>query len=98
MDRLRAIQVDPLDTVGRNVHLVMQSRVGGYQPRLLDSLIYQQHRLVESWDKLRSIVLADDWPCLSRFRKRMQDHYAETNHPPREILDYVEKRSPLVAR
>jgi len=96
MDRLRCIQVDPLDTVGRNVHLVMQSRVKGYHPQLLDSLIYQEHLLVEAWDKLRSIVLADDWPYLNRFRKRMRDHYAETGHPPQGIVDYV--REEIAAR
>ena len=96
MDRLRAIQVDPLDTVGRNVHLVMQSRVAGYHPQLLDSLIYQEHLLVEAWDKLRSVVHADDWPYLNRFRKRMRDQHAVSGHPPQEIVDYV--REEIAAR
>ncbi|MFW6292420.1 MAG: hypothetical protein ACOC7V_08845 [Spirochaetota bacterium] len=34
MTRLRCIQVDPLDVVGRNVHLVMQSRVRDFKPAL----------------------------------------------------------------
>ncbi|MEE8441886.1 MAG: crosslink repair DNA glycosylase YcaQ family protein [Spirochaetia bacterium] len=96
MDRLRCIQIDPLDTVGRNVHLVMQSRVKGYHPPLLDSLIYHKHLLVEAWDKMRSVVRVDDWPSLDRFRKRMRDHYAETAQPPQEIVDYV--REEIAAR
>jgi len=96
MEQLRTIQVDPLNTVGRNVHLVMQSRVAGYHPELLDSLLYQEHLLVEAWDKLRSIVHAHDWPYLNRFRQRMRDRYAEKEHPPREIVDYV--RNEIAAR
>jgi uncharacterized protein len=89
MDRLRCLQVDPLNTVGTNVNLVLQARVHEYRPALLDGLLYRKHALVEGWDKLRSIVRATDWPYLNRFRQQTREAHATTNHPPREVLDAV---------
>jgi uncharacterized protein len=89
MDRLRCIQVDPINTVGTNVNLVLQARVRDYRPTLLDDLLYRKHALIEGFDKLRSIVRATDWPYLTGYRKQMREHHAATDHPPREVLDAV---------
>jgi len=36
---LQSIQFDPINVVGRNPDLVLQSRVRDYQPRMLDDLL-----------------------------------------------------------
>lgn len=68
MHKVRCIQFDPLDVVGCNPHLVLQSRFAGYQPRLLDELLYQDRLLVDGFDKQLSIWPVEDFPCFTRDR------------------------------
>ena len=63
--RVRCIQFDPLSIVGRNRELVLQARVGDFQPSMLDELLYQDRRLLDGWDKMRSIHPVEDWPQFS---------------------------------
>ena len=42
--RLHSVQYDPLNVVGRNPDLVLQSRVCGYTPEKLYQELYQKHR------------------------------------------------------
>ncbi|MCJ7716773.1 MAG: winged helix DNA-binding domain-containing protein [Anaerolineales bacterium] len=73
MDRVRTIQFDPINVVGRNPDLVLQSRVQDFRPQMLDELLYKDRRLVDNWDKMASLSLVEDWPYFSRYRARMQD-------------------------
>ncbi len=72
-NRVRSIQFDPINVVGRNPDLVLQSRVIDYKPSLLDGLLYQDRYLVDNWDKMASLSLAEDWPLFSRHRSRMEE-------------------------
>lgn len=72
-NRVRSIQFDPINVVGRNPDLVLQSRVIDYKPSLLDRLLYQDRYLVDNWDKMASLSLAEDWPFFSRHRSRMEE-------------------------
>ena len=81
MDYVRhvgCIQFDPINVVGCNPDLVLQSRVAGYRPVLLDELLYQDRQLVDGYDKVASIYLTADWPCFARRRAVMRRHHAET--------------------
>ena len=49
--RVGCIQYDPLNMVGINPDLVLQSRIGGYKPSLLYELLYEDRLLVDGWDK-----------------------------------------------
>ena len=51
MDRLGTIQFDPLNVVGRNADLVLQARVQGYRPDMLQALLYRDRFLVDGYDK-----------------------------------------------
>lgn len=99
LQRLRCIQVDPLDVTGKNADLVLQSRIADYRPELLEQRLYGDCRYLEAWDKLRSIVPAEDWPGLTAYRERLRRRYQETRNPAPEVLDYVRgeirRRSPL---
>jgi uncharacterized protein len=66
---VRCIQFDPLDVVGRNADLVLQSRVRGYRQALLRELLYEDRRLLDGWDKVMSIYPLEDWPCFQRRRQ-----------------------------
>ncbi|MBC8506667.1 MAG: YcaQ family DNA glycosylase [Anaerolineales bacterium] len=67
------IQFDPINIVGRNPDLVLQSRVVDFNLGMLDELLYEDRQLLDGWDKMASIISADDWPYFSRKRGRMQD-------------------------
>ena len=61
-ERLACIQFDPLDVVGRNPDLVLQSRVGDYVPDMLHELAYDERQLYDYWDKMMAILPMRDWP------------------------------------
>jgi len=67
--RVGCVQYDPLDVVGRNADLVLQSRIEDYSERMLYDLLYKDRALVDGWDKMMSIYPASDWPYFKRIRK-----------------------------
>lgn len=71
--RVRSIQFDPINVVGRNPDLVLQSRVIDYKPAILDGLLYEDRFLVDIWDKMASLSVVEDWPFFSRHRSRMEE-------------------------
>ncbi len=93
------IQYDPIDIVGRNANLVLEGRVAGYRPRLLEELLYTDRLLWDGWDKLSCIHLAADWPYFARFRARMRAHWDTPRNPAIGILPAVraaiQERGPL---
>jgi hypothetical protein len=93
------IQYDPIDVVGRNADLVLQARVAGYRPGLLEELLYADRLLWDGWDKVSSIHLAADWPFFERHRARMR---AQWDHPANpamrvapEVRRAIHERGPL---
>ena len=71
--KVRSIQFDPINVVGRNPDLVLQSRVKDFRPKLLDELLYKDRYIVDNWDKMASLSLVEDWPCFSHHRSRMEE-------------------------
>jgi uncharacterized protein len=62
-DLVRAIgclQLDPTAIVARNHLLVAFSRLGPYDPKLLDTLLWDERRLYEYWAHQASIVPTED--------------------------------------
>jgi len=97
--KVGCIQYDPLDIVGRNADLVLNARIRNYRPSMLYSAAYERHELIDGWDKVMSIHLAEDFP---RFRR----HHAETSIGVRginaevttmmsRVLGEIEDRGPL---
>lgn len=70
-----SIQYDPLNIVGRNPDLVLQSRVKSYKAQLLQELLYKDRLLVDEWDKEMSIYPIEDWPFFGRNRKAAFERY-----------------------
>jgi len=97
--RLGCIQFDPLDVVGRNPDLVLQSRVMDYDCQLLQALLYEDRQLVDGWDKNMSILPVEDWPCFARPRAAARQNPGKSPGPVMAALDQVrqeiEARGPL---
>ena len=75
MDRLGTIQFDPLNVVGRNADLALQARVRGYRPEHLRRLLYEEHALVDGYDKEMCIYTARDF---GNFAPQRALHAADT--------------------
>src|SRR2546428_8715939 len=54
------LQLDPTPIVARNHLLVLFSRLGPFDPRLVDALLWDERRLYEYWAHQASIVPTED--------------------------------------
>ena len=93
------IQYDPINVVGRNPDLVLQSRIKNYRTHHLNDLLYQDRKLLDGYDKVQSIYDVGDWPYFSRFRERMREKHGKPSNPPMKIaprvLETIRERGPL---
>ena len=93
------IQFDPINVVGRNPDLVLQSRVDKYRPDLLAQLLYTERQLLDGWDKVSAIYLTTDWPYFARHRALMHEQHGDPSNPPMEIapavMQAIRERGPL---
>ena len=87
--KVGCIQFDPLNILGRNPDLVLQSRVDQYQPHMLEELLYKDRQLLDGWDKMMSIYSVEDWPYFSRFREAQKNHFGHEKRPANEVMDEV---------
>lgn len=51
LKKVGSIQYDPLNVVGRNADLVLQSKIASYKPEMLHKPLYSEHVLVDGSDK-----------------------------------------------
>lgn len=97
--RVGCIQFDPLNIVGRNPELVLQARVSGFQPEMLQQLLYQDRRLLDGYDKRMSIYSIEDWPYFHRRRtyttKRRRDRIQSVASILPQVREAIETRGPL---
>ncbi|MCL2079414.1 MAG: winged helix DNA-binding domain-containing protein [Oscillospiraceae bacterium] len=63
------IQYDPIDVCGKNPELVLQSRVKNFTKDTLYSLLYEERKLIDYFDKNLSIYKVDDWTYFGRTRE-----------------------------
>ncbi|MDL2217480.1 winged helix DNA-binding domain-containing protein [Christensenellaceae bacterium OttesenSCG-928-M15] len=75
--KVGCIQFDPLDVVGRNADLVLQSRLKNYKKSMLEELLYRNRTLIDVWDKNMAIALMEDWPYFARNRAHTRTWYDE---------------------
>ena len=97
--RVGCIQYDPLNIVGHNQELVLQSRIADFHPALLDELLYSDRLLVEEWDKNMSIYGASDWPLFHRTRRAaelsIEGRDARILEAIPEVRRALEERGPI---
>jgi uncharacterized protein len=56
------LQLDPTNVVAPSHQLVVFSRVGPYQPKHLEKLLWEERRLFESWAHAASLVVTEHYP------------------------------------
>ena len=78
MNRLNSIQYDPLDVVGKNIDLVMQSRVPDYTRSLINEMLYQDRTLIDGWDKMMAVYMTKDFPNMKHVRDYRFEAHKET--------------------
>jgi uncharacterized protein YcaQ len=98
IQHIGSIQFDPINIVGRNPDLVLQSRVIDYQPEHLDQLLYQDRTLIDGWDKMACIYSTTDWPHFGYRRKFLREN-PDPRKPPdsviKDTLDQINQRGSL---
>jgi uncharacterized protein len=72
IQRVGCIQFDPLNVVGYNQQLVLQSRIPSFHAEMLQELLYEDRLLIDGWDKCMSIYQLKDWPYFTRLREAAQ--------------------------
>jgi uncharacterized protein YcaQ len=65
------LQLDPTNVVAPSHQLVVFSRVGPYQPKHLETLLWDERRLFESWAHAASIVVTEHYPIHRWFMHRV---------------------------
>jgi hypothetical protein len=97
--RRGCIQYDPLDVVGRNADLTLQSRIPGYRPEHLSKALYDERTLIDGFDKNLAIYQASDFPYFARMRREGIGWFHPESGDIREtfehVLKEVERRGPL---
>jgi hypothetical protein len=102
--QLGLIQIDCVNVLVPAHYQVLFSRLGPYDRRLLDELLYKRREFTEQWAHEASIIPMATWPLL---RQRMETHrvrpwpFAKTmeRHPEYVawVLEEVRARGPLGA-
>ncbi len=87
--KVGCIQFDPLNIVGHNHELVLQSRIKDFKPEMLQELLYKERKLIDSWDKNMSIYCIEDWPYFSRLRDAAKQRYGRSDRPISKVLDKI---------
>lgn len=84
VEQAGCIQYDPIDICGKNSELVLQSRVKGFTKEMLYSLLYEDRKLIDYFDKNLAIMRTEDWPYFWRYREAYR-----TGGRSREEVDAV---------
>ena len=90
--RVGCVQYDPLNVVGRNADLVLQSRIENYDKSMLDDLLYNKRDLIDGWDKMMAIYSASDWPYFKRVRyeRKAEVEVVLKNRNSIDAINYVD--------
>ncbi len=94
----QSIQFDPLDVVGLNMDLVMQSRIPGYEPRALREALYGRFALMDGYDKNLCIYPTEDYPCFSRVRREGAGWWGQNEAiraAMEQTLEMIDQKGPL---
>lgn len=92
------IQYDPIDVIGKNAELTLQSRVKNFQKKDLYNLLYKDRKLVDYFDKELSIIPVQDWPYFHRYRdlcKKNGNRFEGLGSISLQAKEYILKHGPV---
>ena len=107
--QLGCLQLDPISVVAPSHRLVLWSRLGPYDPGVLDRLLWRDHLLFEYWAHAASIVLTEDYPIHrvtmlrwksgeGRWFRRGRSWMQANTALRRYVLGELRRRGPLRSR
>lgn len=106
VDRLGVVQVDTISVVARTQYLVLWSRLGAYQQRLLDEALYPRRDIFEYWSHAASILPMRDYPYYRAEMVETAQHHlwqplrewlAEHPEAVQQTLEAIRDRGPLAS-
>jgi len=68
INRVHAIQYDPVDLCGKNAEIILNARVHNFRKSTLSELLYGSSELIEGYDKKLCIFNRNDWKQLAPVR------------------------------
>lgn len=94
-----SIQFDPLNIVGMNPDLVLQSRVKNYRSEYLRDALYKRRALLDGYDKNLCLYPAADYPALARVRQGFYGWFMspEVDAALPAALDFIREQGPACA-
>jgi uncharacterized protein YcaQ len=102
--RIGLVQLDFVNVLAPAHYVVLFSRLGAYDRRLFDRVVYRSRQFTEQWAHEASIIPVETWPLL---RHRMAVHRARpwgfdefaAKHPAYQehVLGEIRSRGPLSA-
>ena len=99
--KVGCIQFDPLNVVGYNSELVLQSRIVNFIKKDLHELLYKDRKLVDSWDKNMSIYSIEDWPFFKGYRERayisLMDRLGEQSKYLADVKKELSNNGPITS-
>ena len=105
---LGIVQLDSIRTVERSHYLVLFSRVGHYDTKSLDQLLFPDQRIIEQWAHVASLMPIEDlqyYYPVSVARRKQQLSRGNTlalgpnpNKSLRKLLSAVEERGTVICR
>jgi uncharacterized protein len=101
--QLALVQIDCVNVLTPAHYQVLFSRLGRYDTKVFDELIYDRREFTEQWAHEASIVPMETWPLLD-YRRRIhrvrpygfEVFMAEHSEYVAAVLDEVRKRGPLM--
>ena len=91
--QLNCVQIDPIRAVERTQLLVLWSRMGNFEPSLLDDL-QEERLLIEAWAHCASFVLTEDYPL---FRLWIGRAFSGSGVGPERVRAWMEENTELQA-
>lgn len=105
-ERLQSIQYDPLNVVGTNPELVLQSRVSNFRKEMLYNALYEERSLIDGWDKQMCIYQTKHFPhfnlirehrALSEISSSKQYLDLEFEHLIDDVYNIIDVEGPLLS-
>ncbi|MBR0474115.1 MAG: YcaQ family DNA glycosylase [Erysipelotrichaceae bacterium] len=92
------LQFDPVDVIGRNAELTLQSRVKSFRKKHLSDLLYKGRKLFDFPDKEISIIPMEDWPYFQRYRdisRNNRHKFENLEQLEEQTISYIRKHGPV---
>lgn len=101
VESVGCIQYDPVDVVGKNAELVLNSRFKDFKKEFLYEELYKKRNLIDYWGKNMSIILRDDFKYFTRTKNKFKANIRgieEVNKLAPIVLGELEKADYLSSK